>query len=385
MRSLWIRSLSVPPLVLMLVVAAVLLGGRTVASAQRVEPGAFQQTDLVSDQAGVAPIQDPDLLNPWGLVASSTSPWWVSDNNSGFSTLYSDTAGVVAKVPLTVTVPPPGGSPAGTAATPTGVVFNGNTSEFDVPGTTTAANFIFDTEDGTVSAWNMGAGTDAVLAVDNSADGAIYKGLAIATTRAGADQLYATNFGQGRIDVFDTSFAPVTLHRGAFTDPFLPRFFSPFGIQTIDGLLYVTYAVPNGSGDEVLRPGLGAVAVFTPDGRLVRQLFAGPGQLDAPWGLAVAPAGFGPYSGDLLVGNFGSGTIDAFSLRSGFPLGTLRGTDGRPLSIPGLWALEFGNGAAAGPTTSLFFTAGPNDQADGLFGTLTPAPATAPSGHHGGY
>ena len=371
------RPLLFPALVGLLLIAAFLLGGRTVAFADEGDGGGgFQQTNLASNLPGVAPVTDPSLLNPWGLVSSSTSPWWVSDNNGGVSTLYSDTNGVFAKVALTVTIPAPTGSPAGTMGAPTGVVFNGDSSEFLVPGTTTASRFIFDTENGTVLAW--GGGAAATIAVDNSAAGAVYKGLAIASTTSG-DQLYATNFGQGRVDVFDSNFAPVTLPAGAFTDPRIPAAYSPFGIATIGGMLFVTYAIPNGSGDEVLGQGLGFIDVYSLDGTLL-QRFARHGLLNAPWGMAVAPAGFGQFGGDLLVGNFGDGHVDAYSM-SGELLGPLHAADGRRLTIDGLWALAFGNDAAAGPASTLFFTAGPDDQADGLFGTLTPAPM-ATGGNH---
>lgn len=361
-----IRSWSVPPLVALLVIAAVLIGGRTVAAA---DAGRYQQTNLVSDQAGMAPVVDPDLLNPWGLVAGPATPWWVSDNNAGVSTLYT---GAGAKVPRTFTVPPPAGAPAGTQSTPTGIVFNGNAAEFPVPGTGTGSVFIFDTEDGTLSAWNPTAGSNAVLTVDNSTSGAVYKGLALAPSSAG-DRLYATDLHNGKVDVFDSNFAPVTLPAGAFTDPAIPTGFAPFGLENIGGMLFVTYAKPDAARqDEVAGVGLGFIDVFTPDGTLV-QRFARHGLLNAPWGMAVAPAGFGQFGGDLLVGNFGDGRINAFNPTTGELLGPVRSSQGQRLAIDGLWGLAFGNGGAAGPADTLYFTAGPNDQADGLFGTLTPA------------
>lgn len=356
MRSLRTWSLSVRVLVGLLATAALLVGSRTVASA---DEGRYQQTDLVSDQAGVAATQDTDLVNAWGLVAGPTTPWWVADNGTGLSTLY-NAAG--QKQGLVVTVPPPAG---GTTSAPTGLVFNGNPNEF------AGSRFIFDTEDGTVSAFN---GTPAaVLKVDNSGLGTVYKGLAIATSSSG-DHLYATDFRHARIDVFDSSFMPVMLPAGAFSDPMIPRGFAPFGIRNLDGKLFVTYAMQDAAmHDDVAGVGHGFVDVYSPDGMLI-QRFARHGLLNSPWGMAVAPVGFGEFSGDLLVGNFGDGHIDAYSLPGGELLGPLRGVDHRPLTIDGLWALSFGNGAPAnGPTTTLFFTAGPDGETHGLFGTLTPA------------
>lgn len=351
----------------LLMVAVVLIAGRTHAAAAA---GQYQQTNLVSDQAGVATLRDPGLVNAWGLVSSSTSPWWVSDNGTGLSTLYSDTAAGVAKVPITVTVPPPAGSPGSTAA-PTGVVFNGNQTGFPVPGTTSASRFIFDTEDGTISAW--AGGSAATLAVDNSGSGAVYKGLAMATSAAG-DRLYATNFRAARVDVFNSGFAPVTLPAGAFSDPRIPAGYAPFGIRNIGGLLFVTYAAQDAARhDDVAGAGHGFIDVFSPDGMLLQRL-ARHGLLNSPWGMAVAPAGFGAFSGDLLVGNFGDGHVDAYHLPDGELLGPLQGADHQRITIDGLWALSFGNGASAGPTNTLFFTAGPDSETHGLFGTLTPAP-----------
>lgn len=363
MRSLRSWSLLVRPLTALFVLAAVALGGRSAAAAA---VGGYQQTNLVSDQPGVAALQDPDLVNAWGLVDGPTTPWWVADNGTGLSTLYT---GAGAKVPITVTVPPPAATPGATSA-PTGVVFNGSATEFLVPGTTTAARFIFDTEDGTISAWS--GGPAATLAVDNSGSGAVYKGLALATS-TGGDQLYATNFRDARIDVFDTRFAPVTLPAGAFSDPMIPAGYAPFGIRSIGGLLYVTYAMQDAARhDDVAGVSHGFIDVYSPDGTLV-QRFARHGLLNSPWGLAVAPAGFGTFSGDLLVGNFGDGHVDAYHLPDGTLLGPLLAPDGSRLTIDGLWGLGFGNGSSAGPTTTLYFTAGPDSETHGLYGDLTPA------------
>lgn len=328
--------------------------------------GTYQQTNLVADQTGVAPATDPHLINPWGLAASATGPWWASDNNSGFSTLYNGQGQIIS---LVVTVPSPTGSAAGTIASPTGIVSNSTTgfvvSENGVSG---AAAFIFSTEDGTISGWNPTVDrTHAVLTVDRSkvGPGAVYKGLALATTSAGTF-IYATNFRFGIVEVFDSNFHLVHF----FTDPFIPRGFAPFGIQNIGGNLYVTFARQSADRhDSVAGRGLGFVDVFTTSGRLLRRLHSG-GDLNAPWGLALAPANFGAFSNDLLVGNFGNGHINVFDPKTGRDLGQPRTKSGAPIVIDGLWALEFGNGGNAGATTDLFFTAGPQAESHGLFGKI---------------
>lgn len=351
---------------------ALLTMGAGFCSAWGGEEPFYTQTNLVSDIPGLAVTTDPNLQNSWGIVHSPTSPWWVNDNGTGVSTLYNG-EGVPVPVgkPLIVTIPPPaGGSPP---ATPTGIIFNG-TKDFDVtPGN--PGRFIFVTEDGTISAWNPAVKPkDAVLMVDNSlgGTGAVYKGAAMALN-GGVLYLYVANFRNGSVDVFDTNFKPVTLAAGAFTDPKIPAGFAPFNVMNIDGRLFVTYAKQNAEKhDDVAGPGNGFVDIFAPDGRLVMRLLHGP-WMNSPWGIALAPNDFGMFSKHLLVGNFGSGQIAAFDPDSGIFHGLLRGTNGRPIKIDGLWGLGFGNGAAAGPTNTLFFAAGINGEKDGLFGTITPA------------
>ena len=332
----------------------------------------YEQHNLVSDGAVPADLVDAALVNAWGLVASATSPWWVADNGTDSSTLYNGSTG--AKLSLRVSVP----------SAPTGVVFNGGTGFVVTSGSTSgAARFIFATEEGTILGWSPSvAPTQAVLAVDNSAGGAVYKGLAIASTAAG-DRLYATNFHAGTVDVFDAAFHPVL---GGFTDAALPPGYAPFGIRHLGGTIYVTYALQDADKhDDVAGVGHGFVNAFDTEGNLLRRV-ASTGRLNSPWGLAVAPADFGTFSGDLLVGNFGDGHINAFDpghfrgdgeLR---PRGQLHAADGPPITIDGLWAIAFGNGAAAGPTNALFFTAGPFGEAHGLFGKLvvTTAPGLTP-------
>ncbi|HTQ31266.1 MAG TPA: TIGR03118 family protein [Opitutaceae bacterium] len=324
----------------------------------------YQQTNLVSDVPGLAAVTDPNLVNAWGLSRSTTSPWWVADNGTGLSTLY-DGAGNIQS--LVVTIPNVPGVTDPSA--PTGTVFNGSATDFLVaPGK--PAHFLFDTEEGTISAWN--SGTAAVLMVNNSAT-AVYKGLTLATNGT-ANLLYAANFKARKVDVFDGTFTPVNLGPDAFRDRRLPRDFGPFGIQVIGSSIYVAFAQTQpGSIDEVHGPGRGAVDVFSTAGKLQKRLEWGP-WFNAPWGLALAPAGFGIASNRILVGQFGSGKIATFDATSGRFTGLLRGAKGRPLVIEGLWALSFGNGAKAGPATTLFFSAGPDDEAHGLFGTLTPMP-----------
>jgi uncharacterized protein (TIGR03118 family) len=319
--------------------------------------GSFSQTNLVSDQEGVAPNTDPNLVNPWGMASSTTSPLWVSDNGTGVSTLYNG-AGVPQS--LVVTIPPVGG--AETSA-PTGVVFNG-TNDFAT--STGPSHFIFATEDGSIAAWS--SGTEAETKVDNSASGAVYKG--ITTGAVGNNNfLYATNFHSGKVDVFDKNFNPVTA-TGIFQNPQIPAGFAPFGIQNLRGFIVVTYAKQDADKhDDVAGPGNGFVAAFTTSGRLVKTI-AAHGPLNSPWGLAVAPSNFGQFSNALLVGNFGDGAINAFDPTTGKFLGPVTDTTGIPIDVDGLWTIRFGNGGSGGETNQLFFTAGPDDEQHGLLGNF---------------
>jgi uncharacterized protein (TIGR03118 family) len=313
----------------------------------------YKKRNLVSDIDGVARITDPNLVNPWGLAFGPATPAWVADNGTDVSTLYS--GGVRKSIP--VTLPLVVGIPGGA---PTGVVFNA-TPGFKVNGA--AAHFIFDSEAGTITAWN--AGTQAVT--EATTPGAIYKGLAIAS-KGSTTMLYAANFHAGTIDVFNDSFAPVTVP-GGFADPNLPAGFAPFNVQEIAGRLVVAYAKQDADAeDEVAGAGLGYVDVFDTSGHLLRRLVS-QGALNAPWGLAVAPRHFGPFSGDLLVGNFGDGAINAYDPRTGAFRGTLQNKDGNQIKINGLWALRFGNGVIGTPQT-LLFTAGIGDEDHGLFGEI---------------
>jgi uncharacterized protein (TIGR03118 family) len=326
--------------------------------------GSFRQTNLVSDIPGQnAALVDPDLVNPWGLSASPTSPMWVADNGAAASTLYNNGA----KVPLTVNIPAPGDpSPDGMFhGTPTGTVFN-NTPDFPIPGTTTPSRFLFATEDGTVLGW--AGGTKATIAVDNSGEeGAVYKGLTNGSFQS-ANYLYASNFRSGKVDVFDGHFNQVTL-AGTFTDSSLPSGYAPFGIQNIGGFIYVTYALQNeAKHDDVSGPGNGFVDIYTTGGVLLRR-FASGETLNSPWGLVLAPAGFGNFHDNILVGNFGDGRINAFTTDGRFR-GQLKSETSAPIQISGLWGLRFGNGFGSGAADSLFFAAGIDDEAHGLFGKI---------------
>ena len=327
----------------------------------------YVQTNLVSDVPGLANFTDPDLVNSWGLSRSSTSFWWAADNGTGKSTLY-NTAGV--KQGLVVTIEAPQGSSE--PATPTGTVFNTSTGFPVSNGTTSAAaRFLFVTEDGTIAGWNPAiAATTALIAVDNSSHGAIYKGMTLAQIGS-ATFLYAANFGQGRVDVYDSNWQPYST-TGGFVDAGLPVGYAPFNVQSVGNDVYVTFAKVGDLPDEVDGRGLGYVDKFDSDGRLLMRFEHGP-WLDAPWGIALAPAGFGKLSNRLLVGIFGSGRIAAYDTTSGEFVGFLHGPRG-PLVIDGLWAIYFGNSGNNGNPTTLFFAAGPNDEQHGLFGTLTAAP-----------
>ena len=324
--------------------------------------GRYTVTALVSNNGVPGTPVDARLLNAWGLVAGPGTPWWVSDNGADFSTLYNATG---VKRNLNVSVD----------GAPTGIVFNGASTSFRVGPSNAGAVFIFATEGGTIAGWNPSLGTAAEVKVDSSGAGAIYKGLAIATTATGP-QLYATDFHNARIDVVNATWVAVT-PSGGFVDPKIPAGYAPFGIQTIGARIFVTYAKQGpGAKDEIDGQGLGFVDAFDTDGNLLISV-AQHGQLNAPWGLALAPASFGRFGGDLLVGNFGDGHVNAYQEMPGgtFELiGALRTSDGRKLVIDGLWALQFGHGTVNnGPVDTLFFTAGPNGEADGLFGTITAA------------
>jgi len=348
-------------------------------------PPAFAVTNLVSDIPGRAAVTDPDLVNPWGIAFKPTtpgatgSPFWIADNGKGVATLYDSTG---AKIPLTVTIPAPAGSAAGATSAPTGMVFNG-TSDFKVSGS--PAVFIFVTEDGTIAAWNPALGTTASIVVDHSAQGAVYKGAALATDASGNNFLFVTNFHDNKVEVYDKNFQLVN----SFTDPRLPKGFAPFGIANVNGSLIVTFAKQNAAmHDDVAGRGLGFVDEFDTSGHLVRRI-ASRGPLNAPWGIAVAPSSFGRFGNDLLIGDFGDGRINAFRPITGHG-GSVRGfvfagqlqdaATHRPLSIDGLWALKFGTGGPTGDPNSLFFTAGINDEADGLFGAINAVPTTKGSG-----
>jgi uncharacterized protein (TIGR03118 family) len=323
----------------------------------------FATTPLVSDGPG-AVHTDPNLVNAWGIAFNPTGFVWVANNGTSTSTLY-DGNGVPQT--LVVAIPPGTSGPAN----PTGIVYNGST-DFKVTqnGVSGASAFIFVGEGGTVAGWSPGVNrTNAVTAVDTGAGGAIYKGLAIAAY-AGANYLYAADFRHGAVDVYDANFQKVTLPGGGFIDPAMPAGYAPFGIQTIGGKVYVSYAQHTGRGpDEVDGAGLGFVDVFDTNGALVRRLVSG-GALNAPWGMAMAPANFGSFSNMLLVANFGDGKINAFEPTTGAPAGTLGTTGGAPIVIDKLWGIAFGNGLNNQPTNTLFYTAGPGDEAHGLYGRI---------------
>lgn len=325
----------------------------------------YNATFLVSDIPAAATHTDKKLVNPWGLVSTPASPWWVSDNGSGFSTLY-DGAGNPQS--LIVKIPSANGMGTGT---PTGVVFNG-TPDFELSKNNPAI-FIFATEDGTISGWNPNVqATRAEIKVNNSSEKAVYKGLALATHN-GKNFLYAANFGLGTVDVFDFHFAPHSFGSDAFVDPSIPSGYAPFNIQSVGDVLVVTYAKQDAAHhDDVAGAGHGFVRIFDTHG-VLQATFQHVAALNSPWGVAWAPSHFGKFSGDLLIGQFGSGAIAAFGLDGTFK-GLVRDSSGLALRINGLWALRFGNDAAAGPSTTLFFTAGVFDESHGLFGTITPQP-----------
>jgi uncharacterized protein (TIGR03118 family) len=356
------------------------------------ERDAYVVTALTSNLAGHAAAQDAVLQNAWGIAFTPAgSPFWVNDNATGCSTLYDGTGAKITALQVSIPLPgnvvpvtscqprdpnkPPNPSPAA----PTGIVWNPSAS-FLVPGTKIPAIFIFSTEDGTLSAWagGLNPADNAVLAADESSSGAVYKGLAFAVNAKGAF-LFATNFSNGTVDVFgpngrDGMFTKITLD-GNFTDPEIPAGYAPFNIANIDGDLFVTYAKQNAQKhDDVAGAGHGFVDVFDTDGHLIRR-FESRGRLNSPWGIARASFAFGPFSGKILIGNFGDGRINVFN-NDGKLVDQLEDVHGKPLVIEGLWTLTLGGGRNSSPDT-LYFSAGPNDETNGLFGTITLA-----SSHH---
>jgi uncharacterized protein (TIGR03118 family) len=346
----------------------------------------YLQTNLVSNQASLAPTVDASLVNSWGLARSSKSPWWVADNGTGMSTLYNGTG---AKQGLIVTIPS-GDTSVSPTGTPTGTVYNGDSTAFLLaPGK--ASVFLFVTEDGTISGWNPGVSAGLSVIMVNHKSASVYKGVTIATVETASgpqEYLYAADFRQGRVEVFDSTFKPVQLsgkdeddwgdndhdHGNSdhsFDDPRLPKGYAPFNVQNIGGNVYVSFAKQDSAKhDEVDGAGLGFVDVFSPRGRLLGRLQPGP-WFNGPWGMALASSDFGSFSHDVLVGQFGSGELLAFDPVTGKFKGKLMGTNNQPIHIDGLWAIAFGNDASAGPATTLYFAAGPDGETNGLFGTLT--------------
>ncbi len=325
----------------------------------------YQQTDLTTLKRAKGVTEDAHLVNPWGMTFVPGTFIWVADNNGGGTSLYNDDGTVVSALPF-VTIPAPASvkgesAPTGAITNPQNTFFASTTPEFG------NAIFLFATENGTVAGWNLNDGVTATLAIDNSTAGAVYKGLAIANDGNG-DRLYVTNFSKGKIEVYDTGFHSLS-ETGSFIDPNIPANYSPFGIFTIHGNLWVTYAIPDKARtDEVNGRGHGFVDIFSPTGTLLTH-FAGGGQLDSPWGVALAPANFGPLSNLFLIGNFGDGKINAYD-PSGKFVSTLNGKNGKPIVNPGLWALNFGDGTTTRPVTELLFTAGGAKQNLGTLGRI---------------
>jgi uncharacterized protein (TIGR03118 family) len=343
------------------------------ASRATAQSTGYTQTNLVSDGAVTAPNTDKHLINPWGIAFAPGAPFWISDNNSGFSTLY-DNQGVPQS--LIVTIPPPSGAPG--PATPTGIVANSTTS-FAVNGS--PAFFIFSTEDGTISAWT--GGNNAVLEVDNpnfnSGTDPVYKGLALLTNGTN-NFLLAANFRNARVDVFDSTFKPTAL-TGTFTDPTIPAGFAPFSIHVLNNnQIFVAYATQDSQKhDPTNGPGNGFVSLFDANGNFVRRVIS-QGSLNSPWGLVTASANFGQFSNDLLVGNFGDGKINAFDPATGNFIGTVNDANGNALVNGSLWELVFDPTGQTGAKDTLYFSAGLVNEGDGLFGSITVAqtpPTTA--------
>jgi uncharacterized protein (TIGR03118 family) len=337
----------------------------------------YVQTNLVSDIPGLAAHTDANLKNPWGTSVGPGTPVWVSDNHAGVTTLYDGTGNPQPRV---VAIPAPPSAGTGAVGAPTGQAFNTfdpNSPDFVISndGVSGPAFFLFATEDGTIAGWNPSVdNAHAVIAVDNSTAsdaagdvGANYKGLALVTTPNGKF-IYASSFRFGAVEVFDSHFNLVN----SFTDPTLPAGFAPFGIHNIGGKLYVTFAKQGpGKGDDAARPGNGFVDVFSPNGDLLQRLVS-RGRLDSPWAVTLAPPTFGTFGGDILVGNFGNGRVNAYDPMSGEFQGELSNPVGGPITIDGLWGLRFAPATPGATPNTLFFTAGLNHEADGLFGTIVP-------------
>lgn len=329
-------------------------------------PAGYTQTNLVSDGSVKAQQTDPQLINPWGIAIGQQTPFWINTAGTGLSEVYD----AAANKQFTVKIPAPAGS--GKTGTPTGIVFNTSSTDFPVPHGT-ASLFIFDSLDGTISVWNSNL-TDAVSVIDNSASRAVYTGLAIVNSGT-SNFLLAANFTQNRIDVFDGTFAPHAL-AGNFTDPSIPAGFAPFNVHVINNQVFVMYAQQNPNGGPAVA-GTGYVSVFDNNGNFLQRAISG-GHLDAPWGITVAPAGFGQFGGDLLIGNFGDGTINAYDPTTFALKGQLNDPSGAPIQNEDLWELTFGSRSTGDPNT-LYFAAGVNHEKGGLFGAITAA-APHPAG-----
>ncbi|HEY4353847.1 MAG TPA: TIGR03118 family protein [Paraburkholderia sp.] len=338
-------------------------GGGGSSSSVNTTMQTFVETLLVSDGAVPAAHTDPNLKNGWGVAFNPKGFVWVADNGTNVATLYDGNG-----VPQTLVVSIPNGTNG--PASPTGIIFNG-TSDFMISqnGKSGVAAFIFSGEGGTITAWAPAvAPTAALVEYDDGAGGAVYKGLALAADN-GNNFLYATDFHNNKIDVFDRTFTKVAMP-GGFHDPSLPAGFAPFGIQAVGSRLFVTYAQQDPDAhDDVAGAGLGFVDVFDTEGNF-RQRFASGGPLNAPWGITQAPSNFGPLSNAILIGNFGDGMIHAFDQTSGLLMGTLNTANGNAFVQAGLWGIAFGNGLDNQPVNTLFFAAGPNDEANGVYGRI---------------
>jgi uncharacterized protein (TIGR03118 family) len=335
-------------------------------------PSFYTQHNLVSDGFIPADHTDPQLVNAWGIAFNPTGVWWVNAAESGISALY-DKNGVVS--PMLPFANIPGANDVPNGANPTGIVFSGGMDFVVSDGTSSGpARFMFASEDGTISAWSPVVpppppSHQAHVVINDSDEGANYKGLALASTPDG-DRLYATDFHNNRIEVYDGNFDDADI-TGDFHDSQIPDGFAPFGIAAINGKIYVTFAKQDADAeDDVAGAHLGYIDVFDTDGHLLKRLVK-KGKLNAPWGMALAPSNFGKFSNMLLVGNFGDGRIHAYDPNTGKFKGTMRSAPGHPIEIQGLWGLGFGNGGDAGPTNTLFFAAGPGGEEHGLFGSLT--------------